>query len=295
MSERFTVTASALGSYFGVGFNSPYEQLMIDLGLVENDFDEDSEDRMRLGNELEDAVLNYFEYKLNISITNRNVKAIDALEGKLRIKIDGETIYNGEPTIVECKVSNSESGIFTKNKGYLLQIQAYMEEFGYSQALLLGLYKGKPVWTLIKRDQETIDDIKEMTDIVFGILNGILEFETDFPWELVAKYSNTKQPETINEFDIDDLLLAEEYVELNQESKSISSRLDQIKEAFKEKYNNVVYKDNNISFRVTESTRKGFLDEVSLEMSHPDIDLDKYRKESTTSKRITISKVKGKS
>lgn len=292
MSERFSVTASALGSYFGVGFLSPYEQLMVDLGIEEPDFDDIAMDRMRLGNDLEDAVLNYFEYKLGIKITNRNIKAIDAFDGKLRIKIDGETIFNGEPTIVECKVSNSNYGVFTKNKGYLMQVQAYMAHHDYSQALLLGLWKGQPVWTLIKKDDEMCKDIEAMVDVVFGILNGLYTFEDDFPWELVDKYSNSVKPDIIDDFDEDDLSLAEEYLTLNEEVNGMSKRLELIKDAFKEKYSNVVYKGDTLNFRVSESTRKGFLNETLLELENPDLDLDKYRNEPTVSKRITITKAK---
>lgn len=293
MSERYNITASALGSYFGVGFNTPYEQLMIDLGLMESEFDDDSMDRMRLGTELEDAVLNYFEYKLKISITNRNLEVLEDFDGKLRLKIDGETIYNGEPTIVECKVSNSTAGIFTKNKGYLLQTQAYMNKYGYNQCLLLGLYLGKPVWTLVKRDDEAIEDIEEMVETVFGILNGLLD-ESDFPYHLTEKYSGRNGPDEVQTFDEDDLGLAEEYAELAVEYSNLGKRLDEIKDAFKEKYSNMVFKNEDLSVRVTETERKGFLDEISLEMSHPDIDLDKYRKPSSKSKRITITKKKGR-
>jgi len=43
--QRDYLRASSLGSYLGVGFNSPEEQLKIDLGQVEESFDEASMDR----------------------------------------------------------------------------------------------------------------------------------------------------------------------------------------------------------------------------------------------------------
>ena len=59
VKERFDVIASSLGSYFGVGFNTVQEQLDIDLGKTEKIFDEDAQDRMDLGNAMEDGCMNF--------------------------------------------------------------------------------------------------------------------------------------------------------------------------------------------------------------------------------------------
>ena len=92
----------------------------------EQGIDAESEERMLLGTLLEDSVLNFFERKLGISITNRNVAVKEGLNGMIRYKVDGSTIYGGEDATVECKVSNSASGIFTKSLGYIIQCQLYM-------------------------------------------------------------------------------------------------------------------------------------------------------------------------
>ena len=58
MSEikvRDYVRSSSLGSYFGVGFNSPKDQFLLDTGQAVQEFDDDAQARMDLGNELEDA------------------------------------------------------------------------------------------------------------------------------------------------------------------------------------------------------------------------------------------------
>ena len=68
MKERFYVVASALSSYFGVGFNTIEEQLEIDLGHMEKEFDEEAQERMDLGNCMEEGCLNFFEKKLGIFI-----------------------------------------------------------------------------------------------------------------------------------------------------------------------------------------------------------------------------------
>ena len=72
MKERFDIIASSLSSYFGVGFNTVDEQLDIDLGLTEKVFDDEAQERLDLGNCMEDGCLNFFEKKLGIIIDERN-------------------------------------------------------------------------------------------------------------------------------------------------------------------------------------------------------------------------------
>ena len=72
MNSRYNVIASSLSSYFGVGFNTIQEQLDYDLGNEERVVDEEAQDRMDLGNAMEDGCLNYFEKKMGILIDERN-------------------------------------------------------------------------------------------------------------------------------------------------------------------------------------------------------------------------------
>lgn len=289
MKERFAVAASSLGSYFGVGFNDPLAQLMIDTGQMEAEFDDDAIDRMELGNILEDASLNVLEYKLGIKITHRNTEVEDALDGKLRMKLDGETIINGEETVVENKVSNSKSKVFTSDKGYEFQCQAYMMHRGWNQALLGGLYQGKPIWKIIKRNDAMIEDIKVMVERVYGIMNGILS-EEDFPWDLVEKYSHKVVVDHYDTFDpIEDGEYLERLPELNDEIKALTDEKNSIVEYLKNKYSAVSYSDDNYSLSVSSYERKGSLDTIALEMDHPEIDLSKYQ-----SAGITITTVKAK-
>lgn len=276
--ERFAVAASSLGSYFGCGFNDPLKQLMIDMGEIEDEPDDEALARMELGNLLEDASLNVIEYKLKIKIGHRNVDVENALDGKLRIKLDGETVLDGEETVVENKVSNSNSGVFTSNKGYEFQCQAYMMHRGWNQALLCGLYHGKPIWKVIRRNDEMIEDIKIMVEMVYGILNGILPKE-EFPWELVHKYSSKIIVEQYDTFDpIEDGAYLERLPELNEQIKSLEDEKSSIVDYLKNKYQAVAYEDASHSLSISQYERAGGLDTLNLEMDHPEIDLTKYQK-----------------
>jgi len=276
--ERFAVAASSLGSYFGCGFNDPIKQLMIDMGEIEDEPDEEALARMELGNILEDASLNVLEYRLKIKITNRNVGVEDALDGKLRIKLDGETVLDGEDTVVENKISNSSSGVFTNNKGYEFQCQAYLLHRGWNQALLGGLFHGKPIWKVIRRNEDMIQDITTMVEAVYGILNGILSKE-DFPWDLVQKYSNKIIVEQYDIFDpIEDSEYLERLTQLTSELKVLDDEKDTIVDYFKNKYKALAYTDDKYSLSVSSYQRAGSLDTLALEMEHPEIDLTKYQK-----------------
>ncbi len=293
MKERFSVIASSLGSYFGVGFHDPNTQILIDTGVIDDEPDEDALFRMEVGNILEDASLNCLEYKLKIRIDNRNVEVKEALDGMLRLKLDGETVFEGEPTVVENKVSNSKSSIFTKNKGYHLQCQAYMMVTGYNQAILGGLYRGQVIHEVIKRDDSVIEDIKRMVTIVYGIMNGLLTMD-EYPWELVDKYSKTKIPETLDTFDfIEDEELVLELMDIKSTKSDIDAREKAINNYLKGKYSNVSYQGSGYKLTINSFVREGTIDTKLLELDHPELDLSKYKGEPTEVQMVRINKTKG--
>ena len=290
MKERFTVTASSLGSYFNVGFNTPEQQLAYDLGLEEQTFDEASQDRMDLGSYLEDSVLNYFENKLGITITDRNQEVVEVFDGAMRCKIDGYTIYEGEPTVVECKVSNAQSYKFTENKGYHLQCQAYMVAYNVNQVLLLGLYQGKPIFTLIKRDDHVIGLIQDLVEFLWECFSGI-KLPSDFPYQIIDEYNPqvaTKEVELLD----DDLKLTRELYSLNEANKTIDKRIKEIKKTLTDKYENIRYADDEFIITISTKSRSGGVDEDQLHMAYPDINLAQYRKPDSTFSTVTFSKVK---
>jgi GR25 family glycosyltransferase involved in LPS biosynthesis len=154
---------------------------------------------MELGNHLEDAVIEYFQNViLKEPITDRNTETKWGYDEKIRYKLDGKTKIKGEPVIFENKISNSQSYKFTENKGYHIQVQAYMLCENLNKTILAGLYQGKPIYKVIDRDEELIQDIKKMTDFVVSALNGLVDFYNDYPVDLLEKYSNSKLYKKIN-------------------------------------------------------------------------------------------------
>ena len=293
MKERFDLIASSLSSYFGVGFNDPMTQLDIDLGIIAQEFDEVAEDRMRLGRHMEDASLNYFEEALGIVIDERNSEYAYAFNGMLKCKRDGRTFYEGEETGVENKYSNSTQHCFTDDFGYVIQCHGYMEAWNLNQWLLLGMWQGRPVKKLIKRDNELMKDIEEMVECVYGILTGILDRE-DFRWDIVEKYSKTVQLKELTDEDVEDYdkELLRNLAELKEIEKDTKSRIDEISDYIKKTYQDSKYNDGLYTYSISTGERAGGYDMEALSIEHPEIDLSKYRKESNLFKTIRCTKNK---
>ena len=235
--ERFNIIASSLSSYFGCGFNTIDEQLDLDLGLIAKEFDQEAQERMDLGNCMEEGCLNFFEKKLGIIIDERNTEYKYAVDGLLKCKRDGRTFIDGVETGVENKYSNSQSEVFTESFGYELQCQAYMMAWGLDQWLLCGMQNGKPKFKLIKANKELQKDIAELVIAVSGILMGVVPRE-NYPWEIVEKYSKQNALKDISSEDMEeyDKDLLHRLGELKQEIAIRKKEADELEDYAKKHY-----------------------------------------------------------
>lgn len=286
---RNYITPSSLGSYFGVGFLSPEEQIEIDLGNKEQYFDEEAQARLMLGRNLEDAALNYFEEALGIIITERNDQLINFYDNKMKGKIDGMTIFNDVETVVENKISNARSYKFTENLGYHFQVQSYMLATGKKQALLCGLYQGKPIYKVIPRNEEMITDIKTMVDFVYDMLMGFETWE-NFPYNLVEKYSGKTILEDIKNISEGEIDTISELAELKEERSSLDKEIRAIESQLKEKWNTGKYENDNIKLTISEVRKRGSIDIDRLSIDHPEIKYSNYIKDDIVYKTIKVNK-----
>jgi len=288
---RNYVTPSSLGSYFGVGFLSPEEQIEVDLGNTEQYFDEEAEDRLRLGRVLEDSVLNYFEEALGIIIEERNDELRVFYDNKMMGKVDGIAVFNGEKTVVENKISNAKSYKFTENMGYIFQVQSYMMATNTKQALLCGLYQGKPVYKVIYRDEEMIRDIKRMVEFVYDMLRWFDSWD-NFPYELVEKYRGRKTLEPIKNITEAEIEALEELADLKQEKSSLEKEIKAIEDKIKEKWETGSYDGDTIKLTISEVRKRGSVDVDRLSIEHPEIDYSKYMKEDIVYRNLRVTKKK---
>ena len=293
MKERFDIIASSLSSYFGVGFNTVDEQLDIDLGLTEKVFDDEAQERLDLGNCMEDGCLNFFEKKLGIIIDERNNEYKYAVNGLLKCKRDGRTFIDGVETGVENKYSNSSSECFTESFGYELQCQAYMMAWGLDQWLLCGMHNGKPKMKLIKANKELQNDISELVIAISGILMGIVPRE-NYPWDIVDKYSKQRNLKNLETDEVDDYdkNLFHRIGELKTEMSSIKKELDELENYAKSNYADSKYADGDCRYGISTGTRKGDIDKDRLSIEHPEIDIESYRKPSTTYSTIRVTPIR---
>lgn len=290
LNGRYDIIASSLSSYFGCGFNTIEEQLDIDRGLMVKEVDDDAQDRMDLGNAMEEGCLNYFEKKLNIVIDERNSEYKYAVNGLLKCKRDGRTFLDGVETGVENKYSNSQTKCFTDDFGYELQCQAYMMAWGLDQWLLCGMWKGKPTFKIIKKNEELQNDIAEVVTAVSSILIGISSVE-DYPWEIVNKYTKVSALKNLDSDDIEDYdkELLHRIGELKDEIKIRETECKELEEYAKSHYAECRYQDDDYKYVISTGTRKGDIDKDKLSIEHPEINLEDYRKPSTTYSQIRVT------
>lgn len=290
IKERFDVIASSLSSYFGVGFQTVQEQLDIDLGLAEKEVDEEAQDRMDLGNAMEDGCLNYFEKKMGILIDERNSEYKYACDGRLKCKRDGRTFLDGVETGVENKYSNSSSECFTDSIGYEIQCQAYMMAWGLDQWIICGMWNGKPAYKLIKKNEDIQADIEKIVEAVVEIEMGLREID-DYPWDIVEKYSNTANLKVLNDEDLEDYdkKLLNSLGKLKQQKKAIDDKIKELEDYAKKHYDDSKYEDSDFTYTISSHSGKKSFDKNTFSIENPTMDISKYFKEGNPYRTIRIT------
>lgn len=244
---------------------------------------------MELGRAMEDACMDYFEEKMGIRIDERNSEIGYAVDGKLKCKRDGRTFIEGIETGWENKYSNA-SVSFTGNMNYILQCQAYMMAWGLEQWVLAGMWKGKPVYRLIKADTDIQQDIEAMVLHLYDILIGVADIDT-FPWDIVERYSVAKECRTLSEEELteSDKELFRTLGELKASKKAIEAQLEEIESYLKETFSDSKFEDENFKYTISTSAGRTSVDIDAICMDYPLIDMSKYTKTGTPFKTIRVS------
>lgn len=293
LKSKYYITPSSLASYFGCGFNSPEEQFLIDSGQEPNIFDDDSKLRMELGNYLENPVTDYFQNIIFGSpITERNTETKWGYGGKIRYKLDGKITIQDVPMIFENKISNSQSYKFTESMGYIIQVQTYMLCEDLSGTVLAGLYQGKPIWKIINRDEEMIKDIETMTNFVYNALNGLVDFYSDYPNDVLAKYSKTKMYEPITGLSEYTINYLHKLADLNEKKKEVDDKIKELQREHAEDFQITAgrFEDDKIKVTVSCWTQSGGFDLDKFKNDNPTLDLSKYMKPDSERSKVIIKK-----
>jgi hypothetical protein len=162
------------------------------------------------------------------------------------------------------------------------------------QALLCGLYQGKPIMKLIKRDEQIIEDITRMVEFIHNVLIGIDTFD-NYPVDILERYSKTQILEDIENLSPKDEEDIMSLAVLKDKKKVLESQISAIEDRLKTVYESGKYENSLISFSISNNERKGGIDEMNLSIWLSalgiDFDLEQFRKPSS---RYKVLKVKSK-
>ena len=252
------------------------------------------------GNTLEEVVAEEFSKRTGKKVRRRNKVFEHSKYPFLRANIDRDIV--GENAVLECKTANQ----FLANEWdedeipiqYICQVQHYMNVLNLDYVYFAVLIGGqKFVWKKMERDQELIDMITEKLvafwteNVEKGIEPAIdgLKATSDF---LTQRYLDTEdnQTELNARFDENIANLARLKGDKKIIEENITLLENELKQALGKAEATIGITPNNIvSWKKTQSKR---LDKKKLIDKYPDIVADEDIYSVSTTKRLTIKKMK---
>ena len=252
------------------------------------------------GNTLEEVVAEEFSKRTGKKVRRRNKVFEHSKYPFLRANIDRDIV--GENAVLECKTANQ----FLANEWdedeipiqYICQVQHYMNVLNLDYVYFAVLIGGqKFVWKKMERDQELIDMITEKLvefwteNVEKGIEPAIdgLKATSDF---LTQRYLDTDESETELNAAFDENIA--NLARLKGDKKIIEENItlleNELKQALGKAEATIGITPNNIvSWKKTQSKR---LDKKKLIDKYPDIAADEDIYSVSTTKRLTIKKMK---
>lgn len=252
------------------------------------------------GNTLEEVVAEEFSKRTGKKVRRRNRVFEHPKYPFLRANIDRDIV--GENAVLECKTANQ----YLANEWdedeipiqYICQVQHYMNVLNLDYVYFAVLIGGqKFVWKKMERDQELIDMITEKLvefwteNVEKGIEPAIdgLKATSDF---LTQRYLDTDESETELNAAFDENIA--NLARLKGDKKIIEENImlleNELKQALGKAEATIGITPNNIvSWKKTQSKR---LDKKKLIDKYPDIAADEDIYSVSTTKRLTIKKMK---
>ena len=252
------------------------------------------------GNTLEEVVAEEFSKRTGKKVRRRNRVFEHSKYPFLRANIDRDVV--GENAVLECKTANQ----YLANEWdddeipiqYICQVQHYMNVLNLDYVYFAVLIGGqKFIWKKMERDQELIDMITEKLvafwteNVEKGIEPAIdgLKATSDF---LTQRYLDTEDNQTELNAAFDENIA--NLARLKSDRKIIDENItlleNELKQALGKSGATIGITPNNIvSWKKTQSKR---LDKNKLAEKYPDISADEEIYSVSTTKRLTIKKMK---
>lgn len=252
------------------------------------------------GNTLEEVVAEEFSKRTGKKVRRRNRVFEHSKYPFLRANIDRDIV--GENAVLECKTANQ----YLANEWdedeipiqYICQVQHYMNVLNLDYVYFAVLIGGqKFIWKKMERDQELIDMITEKLvefwteNVEKGIEPAIdgLKATSDF---LTQRYLDTDDNQTELNTLFDEKIA--NLARLKSDKKIIEENItlleNELKQALGKSDATIGITPNNIvSWKKTQSKR---LDKKKLSEKYPDIAADEEIYSISSTKRLTIKKMK---
>lgn len=252
------------------------------------------------GNTLEEVVAEEFSKRTGKKVRKRNQVFEHQKYHFLRANIDRDVV--GENAVLECKTANQ----YLANEWdedeipiqYICQVQHYMNVLNLDYVYFAVLIGGqKFIWKKMERDQELIDMITEKLvefwteNVEKGIEPAIdgLKATSDF---LTQRYLDTEDNQTELNAAFDENIA--NLARLKSDRKIIDENItlleNKLKQALGKSDATIGITPNNIvSWKKTQSKR---LDKKKLAEKYPDIAADEEIYSISSTKRLTIKKMK---
>lgn len=252
------------------------------------------------GNTLEEVVAEEFSKRTGKKVRKRNQVFEHQKYHFLRANIDRDVV--GENAVLECKTANQ----YLANEWdedeipiqYICQVQHYMNVLNLDYVYFAVLIGGqKFIWKKMERDQELIDMITEKLvefwteNVEKGIEPAIdgLKATSDF---LTQRYLDTEDNQTELNAAFDENIA--NLARLKSDRKIIDENItlleNELKQALGKSDATIGITPNNIvSWKKTQSKR---LDKKKLAEKYPDIAADEEIYSISSTKRLTIKKMK---
>lgn len=252
------------------------------------------------GNTLEEVVAEEFSKRTGKKVRRRNRVFEHSKYPFLRANIDRDIV--GENAVLECKTANQ----YLANEWdedeipiqYICQVQHYMNVLNLDYVYFAVLIGGqKFIWKKMERDQELIDMITEklvefwtenVEKVIEPAIDG-LKATSDF---LTQRYLDTDENETELNAAFDENIA--NLARLKSDRKIIDENItlleNELKQALGKSGATIGITPNNIvSWKKTQLKR---LDKKKLAEKYPDISADEEIYSVSTTKRLTIKKMK---
>lgn len=277
-------------------FKTALEQFLLDTKQIEETFTETGKQKMEMGKVMEPIIKDLVEKTLGVKLVVDKTRYQHDMYDMFTIEFDALDTFNR----VVYEFKNTEKDEKTLLKTYYAQVQFAMYIIGWHNARLCYLRNG---WELgyvdVPRDENFIQHMETAALYYADCLNNNQQPDLSHIDYIVSNIdfyrgeANTLKGVGVNvDLTTEDVEKLYEWNDLKQQIANLEYQEGTYRSHFSEKYGK--YNDGSLSFSNVEMERDGGYDLHSLMKDHPEINFNKYKRESTKYARQSLRVKKSK-